>query len=818
MRTLIMMLTLTTPVLAAGPAPRHDGAQLLNELRKLQVLGTALYVAAHPDDENTRLLASLANEALYRAAYLSFTRGEGGQNLIGPELGPGLGVIRTQELLAARRVDGAEQYFTRARDFGFSKSVDETLAIWDHDRVLADAVWVIRTLRPDVIITRFPLEAGETHGHHTASARLALEAFKAAADPAFHPEQLEQVSVWQAKRIVWNAWNPDPNEKLPEGGVKWDSSLYSPLLGLSYGELAAESRSMHKSQGFGAAPVHGPSPEYFVPLAGEAAKASLFEGIDSTWKRVPGAEKLATLLARAVADYRVTEPSASIPVLLLALEELRKLPANPWKARKEADLVDALADCAGLFVEATAPSFRAVQGGKLEVTTTVLNRSTVAITLDGVKVLGSALSAAAALERGRPNTQKLTVDVAADLPISTPYWLAQEPAKGGWTMPEHAPLGLPEQPSPFDVEFRFTLGTQKLSLHRAVAFKWTDPTVGERFRPIEVLPPVVVKPSTPLLAFTDLGARTVKVTVTANADDQHGQVHLDAPEGFTIEPASAPFTLAKTGAEAEVSFSIKAKPTAPTNATFTAVATIGASSYSRGLTRIEYPHIPMQTVLPTAQVKVMRVDLKRGKTTRVGYIAGAGDDVPGALRQVGYEVTMLSDEALTSEPLGRFDAIVVGIRAYNVNPRLPSVYARLMQYVKDGGTLVAQYNTRNWLSNVPAAIGPFPFEISQERVTDEDAEVTMTPHAVLQSPNAMTAADFTGWVQERGLYFAAKYDQAYETPLSMHDPNAPAAKGSLLVAKVGKGRFVYTGLAFFRQLPAGVPGAYRLFANLIDHG
>ncbi len=816
MRTLIMMLTLslTTPVLAAGPAPRRDGAQLLNDLRKLQVLGTALYVAAHPDDENTRLLASLANEALYRAAYLSFTRGEGGQNLIGPELGPGLGVIRTQELLAARRVDGAEQYFTRARDFGFSKSVDETLAVWDHDRVLADAVWVIRSLRPDLIITRFPLEAGETHGHHTASARLALEAFKAAADPTFHPEQLTRVAVWQAKRIVWNAWTPDPDEKLPAGGVKWDSSLYSPLLGLSYGELAAESRSMHKSQGFGAAPVHGPSPEYFVPLAGEAAKTSLFEGLDATWKRVPGAEKVSDLLARTESGFRVSDPAASIPLLLQALEALRALPANPWKARKEADLVDLIAGCAGLFVEATSPTFRVVQGGKLEVTTTVINRSGVTITLDAVGSNATPVT----LERGKPNTQKLTLEVGDELPVSTPYWLAQEPARGVWTLGDDAPLGLPEQPSPFDVEFRFTVGTQHLSLHRAVASKWTDPTVGERFRPIEVLPAVVVRPSAPLLAFTDGAPRPLSVTVTANADAQQGQVHLELPEGFTVTPATAPFSLAKSGAEAEVSFSVTAKPNAPATATLTAVAVIGQRSYARGLTRIEYAHLPIQTVLPTAQVKLMRVELRRGKVSKVGYVAGAGDDVPAALRQVGYEVVMLSDQALASEPLGRFDAIVLGIRAWNVNPRLPTLFPRLLQYVKDGGTLVTQYNTRNWLSNVPAELGPYPFEITQERVTDEDAAVTTTAHPALKTPNAITPADFSGWVQERGLYFAGKIDERYETPLAMNDPHSPPAKGSLLIAKVGKGRFVYTGLAFFRQLPAGVPGAYRLFANLLDHG
>ncbi|HEY1086377.1 MAG TPA: PIG-L family deacetylase, partial [Archangium sp.] len=341
--TQLMMMSL----LFAAPPPRQDGAQILNELRRVSVLGTVLYVAAHPDDENTKLLASFANEAKFRTAYLSFTRGEGGQNLIGSELGPLLGVIRTQELLAARRLDGAEQYFTRARDFGYSKSVTETLEIWDHDRVLADAVWLIRTLRPDLIVTRFSPEPTGTHGHHTASARLALEAFKAAADPAFHPEQLQGgVTPWQAKRLFWNAWSPDPKVKLPEGMLQWDSSQFSPLLGLSYGELAAESRSQHKSQGFGAAPVHDGSMENFSLLAGEPATKTIFDGLDTSWKRVPGAEKFSAALGKATAEFKVDAPASSVPALLVALQELRALPENPWKAQKEAELVEVITQCA----------------------------------------------------------------------------------------------------------------------------------------------------------------------------------------------------------------------------------------------------------------------------------------------------------------------------------------------------------------------------------------------------------------------------------------------------------------------------------------
>jgi LmbE family N-acetylglucosaminyl deacetylase len=820
MNRLGMLVMLTAAVsFGAGPAPRRDGAKLYQDLRKLSVLGTALYVAAHPDDENTRLLASLANESLVRAAYLSFTRGEGGQNLIGPELGPLLGVIRTQELLAARRIDGAEQFFTRARDFGYSKSVDETLTIWDHDRVLADAVWVIRLLRPDVIITRFALDDPDTHGHHTASARLALEAFHAAADPKFHPEQLDKLSTWQAHRIVWNAWAPEGAEKLPQGTVTGDSSQYNPVLGLSYGELAADSRSMHKSQGFGAAPAHGPVLEYFAPLAGNPARTALFDGIDLSWKRVPGSDALAALLRQAVKEFKIDAPEASVATLVKATQALRALPPNPWKQEKLNALTQLIADCAGLFVEATSPTFQVTPGGTFEVVATALNRSSLPVTLEAVSVRGATNSPRTILEKGKSKQAKFTVNVEADVELSTPYWLRSEPARGTWTIPDQVPLGLPENPPVFVAEFRVTVGGETLSLMREVAFKWTDPTMGERFRPMEVLPPVVLKTSTELVAFTDNASQAVRVTVTANVARQSGSIQLEAPAGFSVTPQSAPFQLEQVGHELELRFDIK-----PTGITQTqvgiarAIATVDSKPWSQQLSRVDYPHIPKQTVLPQAHVKLMRIELKRGKTQRVGYIVGAGDDVPLALRQVGYEVTVLGDQALRTENLSRFEAIVVGIRAYNTNPRLPTVYPRLMDYVKNGGTMVVQYNTRNWLSSVPAEIGPYPFEISHQRVTDENAPVTLAKHRLFQTPNALRPEDFDGWVQERGLYFASKWDPHYETPMSMHDTGEDARSGALLHTSYGKGRFVYTGVSFFRQLPAGIPGAYRLFANILDHG
>lgn len=787
--------------LSTAASDRHGAGDLQLHLQRLSVTGTVLYVAAHPDDENTRLLATFANEYGLRSAYLAFTRGEGGQNLIGSELGPLLGIIRTQELLAARRIDGAEQYFTRARDFGYSKSVDETLKIWDHDKVLADAVKVMRELRPDVVITRFPLESNETHGHHVASARLALEAFTKAADPRFAPEL---GAPWQAKRIFWNAWSPDRGVKLPDDALHLDSSPYNPLLGMTFGELAAISRSQHKSQGFGAAPVHGPSEENFVLLGGTPGK-SVFDGVDLTWKRVPGSDKVAALFKQAATEFKPANPSASVPVLLQALEELRKLPDSPLKARKLDELTEVIAECAGLFVEAAAAQYALTPGDAVEVTLNAFNRGTSSWTIDS-----------AALAPNKPWTKKITL--TAGNAVSNPYWLEVPPAAGTWTVEDAALIGKPELPPLFHVDFKLASGGHEFTLTRPVVFKWVEPTMGERYRPIEVLPKVAVNLANDVLVFTDPKPKELTVKLHANADAQSGTVELELPDGWVAEPAHAPFTLAKKGDELEVKLKLRAaRPTSP-NGTAKVLAKVGSDDFTRGLIRVDYPHIPAQVMLPPAEVKLVQFELKRA-ANRIGYIDGAGDDVAKALRQAGYEVTLLSDEALTNGKLD-YDAIVIGIRAFNVNPKLPQYRARLMKYVEGGGTLIAQYNTKNWVSNVPAEIGPYPFEISQERVTDETAEITFEPAnaKVLNQPNKLSPSDFNGWVQERGLYFAGKWDDKYATPFSMHDPGEPPRKGSLLIAHHGKGIFVYTGIAFFRQLPAGVPGAYRLFANLLAHG
>jgi LmbE family N-acetylglucosaminyl deacetylase len=792
-----------------------DAAHLERLLDRLLVVGNVLYVAAHPDDENTRLLAFLSNGMLLRAGYLSVTRGDGGQNLIGPELGRELGLIRTQELLAARAMDGAEQLFTRARDFGFSKSPEEALSIWGHDAVLADVVLAIRRFRPDVVMTRFPTDWKDTHGHHTASARLAVEAFALAADPSYMPDaEHRRLGIWKAKRLVWNAPSWASTEKQLAAFPRIDIGMYDPWLGLSYGELAADSRSNHKSQGFGAARQRGPVPEHFQVLAGEPMRVSPFDGLVFDWSRVPGTDKLVAELRRARAAFQPATPEAAIPGLLAARAELVQLPENPWKAQKLAEIEQAILSCTGLFTEVVADRATTTPGGGLPVTVTALLRRPAQLTLADARLPGQNVNVDRTLLLGQPLELPETLSVPADSRVSNPVWLDLPATAGLYPVRDPALIGIPEEAPPLQAELVFNLGGQSLVVHRAVVYKWVDPVLGERYRPVEVLPAVTVNPDAALLVFPNASAKGLSVTLRSVAGAS-GALALEAPQGFLVTPQSQPFSL-KAGGELTLSFQVT-PPQQATAGTLRAVATVGNKRFDRGLRRVEYAHIPIQTWLPPAEVVLTRVDVRHSRR-RLGYVTGPGDEVPDALRQVGYDVIPLTVAELRDQPLGRFEAIIFGVRAYNVEPRLAALHDKLMSYANAGGTVIIQYNTTSWPSSTPPALGPFPFTIGHGRVTDERAAVTSTPNKVLSTPNAIGAEDWMGWVQERGLYFAETWDERYTAPLSMHDPGEQPLRGSLLVAKVGKGAFIYTGLSFFRQLPAGVPGAFRLFANLVDHG
>lgn len=797
----------------------ETASELHLALKKLSVVGSAFYVAAHPDDENTALLAWLEDERLLRAAYLSLTRGDGGQNLIGDEKSELLGVLRTQELLSARRIDGAEQFFTRAIDFGYSKTAQETLAIWDRDAVLADVVWVIRRFQPDVIITRFPTTGEGGHGHHTASAILAEEAFRAAADPTRFPEQIRFAGPWQAKRIFWNRFSFQRTDAPAEGDLRIDLGTYNPLLGRSYTEVAAQSRSQHKSQGFGAAERRGSIINYFKQTGGEPAANDLFEGIDLTWSRYAAGERVGTLLRQAAETFEPANPHKSIPVLLQALSELDRLPErSPWFAAKREELLDAIRLAGGISIDVSAGDSVVVPGGEIPVAVTVVNRSDFPFVLAAVaspyanpgKVPG------VGLKYNQPVRTEISIKLPANYDYSQPYWLRRLPTKGMFGVDDQMLIGLAENPPSIPITVSLTSGaTDTLTFTVPGVFRWTDPVKGEQIRSVDVVPEVTANFGANVYVFPERQPRQVGVWLRTHADVKSATVRLKVPEGWRSEPASRAVQFEGKGDEERIAFTVTPPAAAATDQISVEVELPSGKKITLGSTEIDYPHIAARRVFGDSAAKVVRADIRKSGQ-RVGYIMGSGDDVPAALRQIGYEVTLLSDADLDRGDFRQFDAIVAGVRAYNTRKRLRLVHARLMQYVENGGTYVVQYNTRDDLA--VATPGPYPFTISRDRVAVEEAPVRMVrpQHTLLTTPNKIGPNDFDEWVQERGLYFAGEWDPRYQTVLSTNDPGEKEKEGGQLYARHGKGVFVYTSYSWFRQLPAGVPGAYRLFANLVS--
>lgn len=799
----------------------YTSSEILHQLKKLNTVGSVLYIAAHPDDENTRLLGYLANERKLRTGYLSLTRGDGGQNLVGKEQGEMLGLIRTQELLAARRVDGAEQFFTRAYDFGFSKNPEETFRFWNKESVLADVVWVIRNFKPDVIICRFPTTGEGGHGHHTASAILAIEAFKAAADPNRFPEQLNETQVWQARRIFWNTFNFGGLNTTAENQVKVDVGGYNPLLGKSYGEIAAESRSNHKSQGFGSAKTRGESFEYFKQLGGDTARKDLFEGISQNWNRFGATAKFKTILDNCIAQYNTQAPEKSIPALVNMYKQLeqsnfKNQESQYWRTQKLKELKELIIACTGLWIEATAADYSAIPGKKIDLTTQIIVRNNATIKVNKLHYISSDSNASFELKTNQLYTFKRKENISETTQFSTPYWLSTAHSAGSFIVDNQQLIGLGENKAPLLVTIELTIGGLPISHSTPIVYKSTDPVKGERYRPLEILPPASVNSNDAAYIFRSEKEKNIRFVVKANTNNVKGKLVLTTSEGWNSTIENNTFELAAKNDEAIIEAYVTPNENAK-DGTIMASLIIDGKTYNKSIKRIDYDHIPAQFTLSDASAKLIKVDLKK-VGDNIGYIPGAGDDVPACLQQIGYKITMLPDEVLANSDLSQFDAIVSGVRAYNTNDKLQLYHKKLMRYVKNGGNLIVQYNTNNRISSVPQNIGPYPFTITRERVTDENATVTFTQanHPAFNFPNKITAADFENWVQERGIYFATDTARNYEKILSMKDPNEKENDGSLLVASYGKGNFVYTGLAFFRQLPAGVSGAYRLFANLLS--
>ena len=826
MAAILALVSLAGAGRATEAPPPMDSARIRLALEKLNVLGRVLYVAAHPDDENTRLISYWANGALYDAAYLSLTRGDGGQNLIGSELRDQLGVIRTQELLAARRIDHGRQFFTRANDFGFSKSAEETLRIWDREKILADMVWVIRSFRPDLVVTRFPTDDRETHGHHTASALLAAEAFRAAPDPKRFPEQLKDVKTWQPRRLLWNSWAAfraqSRHEPLDTTGlISLEVGGYQPLLGMSYPEIAAASRSMHKSQGFGVEIERGEKKEYFKFLDGEPIKegGGIFDGIDTTWARVPKAGDLRAKIGDILQRYNETQPSSSVPALLELRRMVRNLGAESWPAEKLSELDGIIAACLGLHLEAVTEKGAAQPGDQLTLQVEAINRSPVEVKFKSWRVLknGPAVTVGKPLSPNELFSQKTTVHLPKDLPFTQPYWLREPGTIGTYKVSDQTLIGRPQNPPPFPVEVTLQIVNEELTYSLEPRFRTVDRVAGEVSRPLVIAPPAFAELPRPVFIFGKAQAKTVNVRVIASAEKFRSNVALVVPEGWKVEPASIPVQLAGVESETSCAFQVTPPATASEGILRVVFISAGTRTDAYSLQRIEYSHIEPQTLIAPAQAKLVRAPIEN-KAPSVGYIPGAGDAIPESLGEIGSEVKILADAEVKAANLARFDAVVLGVRAYNVHPeRIGAWYPELLAYAKQGGVVIVQYNTTP--GPKPDEL-PYPLKVSRDRVTDENAEVRLLApeHPLLNFPNKITAQDFAGWVQERGLYFPDQWDAAWTPILSSNDPGEPPRDGGLLVARVGKGWFIYTGYSWFRELPAGVPGAYRLFANMISLG
>ena len=818
----LMMLAAAVTRAAEAPGPMHAG-EIRLALEKLNVLGRVLYVAAHPDDENTGLIAYWANGTLYETAYLSVTRGDGGQNLIGPELGDQLGVIRTQELLSARRIDHGRQFFTRANDFGFSKSSAETVRIWDRDKILADTVWAIRQFRPDVIVTRFPADDDKTHGHHTASAQLAQEAFKIAADPKRYPEQLKFVQPWQPTRLLWNTSSFFFRARnIPfdtTGLIFLDAGGYQPLLGKSYAEIDAASRTMHKSQGFGVSIERGEQKEYFKFLEGKPVEAeNLFSGIDTTWTRVPKTSGLNEKIQALGASFDMKQPSASVPGLLEVRKSLQNLGDDSWAKEKLADVDVLIAASFGLHMEAVSEKIAAQPGETLAMQIEAINRSPVSVKWKSMRLLanGEVTAVDLALPNGQLITKKAEVKLPATLPFSQPYWLREAGTLGTFAVADQTLIGRPENPPAFPVEVTVEVVGQEIVYQLEPRFRKVDRVEGETTQPLVIAPPVFVELPRPVFLFGNAEPKMLNVRVISSAEKVAGQIALEVPTGWKVEPASSAVEL--YGAESEMTCVFKVTPPiAAGEGTLRAVLLPPSAERHQTFSRqrIEYPHIEPQTLIAPARAKLVRAPVEN-KATRVGYLPGAGDAVPDSLREIGAEVKILENQEVKADNLAQFDAIVMGVRASNAHPARVSAWSpELLAYAKKGGVVIMQYTTTP--GPKPEHL-PYPLKVSRDRVTDENAEVRLLApdHPVLNFPNKITAADFNGWVQERGLYFPNEWDRAWTPILSSNDPGEKPLDGGLLVARVEKGWFIYTGYSWFRELPAGVPGAARLFANMIS--
>ncbi|SNR37750.1 PIG-L family deacetylase [Lutibacter flavus] len=807
-------------------APKKPtSGDIYESIQKLNFLGTVLYIAAHPDDENTRLISYFSNDVKARTGYLSLTRGDGGQNLVGPEIRELLGVIRTQELLAARRIDGGEQFFTRANDFGYSKHPDETLEIWNKDEVLKDVVAVIRKFKPDVIVNRFNHRTpGSTHGHHTSSAMLSFEAFDLAADKNYKTH-LDTDALWQPKRMFFNTswWFYGSQENFDKADktnlISLEIGTFYKHKGLSNSEIASLSRSQHQSQGFGSTGSRGSQTEFLEFLKGDFPKnKNVFDGIDISWNRVEGGKAIGKLLAKVEQEFDFKNPSASIPELVEAYKLIQNLKDPHWKKLKSEEIKNIIAACAGIYLEAVANNSSTTPNSKNTIKIEAINRSKYPVSLKNVTInpLNIVENKDLKLEENESQQFSLAVEIPSEINSTFPYWLSEKGSLGMYSVTDPNLISRPETPRAISASFNVDFNGTSILFNKEVVYKYNDPVKGEVYKPFEILPEVSASFNEKVFIFSNDNTQKIAIKVKAIKNNVAGKLTFCLPENWKVIPETTDFKLDQKGEEQSFEFEVF-PPDNQSEGLITPIVEIGDQAYTNELVEIDYNHIPFQSIIMPSEAKVVRLNIEK-KGQVIGYIQGAGDVVPTSLRQIGYTVVELNEDDITPAKLVNFDAIVLGIRAYNTNERTKFYQKHLHNYVANGGTLIVQYNTSHRVK--VDEVAPYPIKLSRDRVTDENSEVRIINpnHELLNYPNKILASDFDNWVQERGLYFPNEWDANFEPIISINDKNEAPKNGSLLVAKYGEGNFIYTGLSFFRELPAGVSGAYKLFANMLSVG
>ena len=827
-KTFIQFLALfffSFQILHAQQPQKPNSVEIYNQIQKLNFLGSVLYIAAHPDDENTRLISFLSNETKARTGYLSLTRGDGGQNLIGPELRELLGAIRTQELLEARKIDGGEQFFTRANDFGFSKNPEETLEIWNKEKVLSDIIWTIRKFQPDVIINRFDHRtSGKTHGHHTASAILSAESFDLSNNPSIFPEQLNWVKPWQPKRQYFNTswWFYGSKEKFDAADksnlMTIQTGVYYPSIGKSNQEIAALSRSRHQSQGFGSTGSRGEETEYLELINGETPqdKSSIFDGIDTSWNRVKGGKPIGELLTKIINQFDFTNPSASVPDLAKAYSLMQSLDENHWKELKTFEIKKVIAACSGLYLEAIAQNQEATPGSIVKMKLEGINRSAVPMQLMSVTTLPNQKEILQNKDLKNNILQNVSFEMQLPETIdyTQPYWLKEKGSEGMYTVSDQENIGIPDIIRQVKVIFNVKIYGITIPFERTVVYKYNDGVKGEMYNYLDIVPEVSTGFVDKVMLFRDTKTKSVAVKIKAGKEGVKGNLQLELPKNWSVSPKSIPFNLEKKGTELTIYFEVS-PPKIADEVYAKSIAIIDNKRYDKEQIIIDYSHISKQQVLQPSEAKFIRIDLKTNEE-KIGYIMGTGDKVPNSLTQMGYKVTLLNPDEITPEKLENFDVIMTGIRAYNTVESLVNKQNILFDFVKSGKTMLVQYNTTNDI--LTPNIAPFPLKVSDDRVTNENAEVRfLAPnHPVLNIPNTITQQDFKGWKQEQGLYYPNEFDKAFTPILSSNDKGENPKNGALLIAPYGKGYYIYTGLSFFRELPEGVAGSFKLLANMIS--